>query len=300
MELRRPISDGEIIAYKAAPEFANTPRIFYVNGMQTTAEGLASSAWALSALTEHEVHGVYNKSAGIHKIGKVIDVAQCVDDWLNGVNSKVSEIYSAGIDGAINRVRATYHQVMGKESSTPSSFTQNMRMKIPFEARLAIVERRISANPPVASLFKALQTSLASQQFIVAHSQGNLITVNALWALVFVYGEDAVDKMRVYSLANPVPAWPVGLRGDRRHLVYKFDNDLVTLADPHNWPIIQTIAGGRFKIHSAHEQFGDSARPHVQGPHDVDNVVALKFAQRIREDLGLAPLMGPMPQFIPK
>jgi hypothetical protein len=130
---------------------------------------------------------------------------------------------------------------------------------------------------------------VGQKQVIIAHSQGNLITADALWAMVLAFGEDSLAAMQVYSLASPSPAWPLGIRHHRK--VYGHTNDLVTLFDPHNWTALTgRLANGKFgRTAGDWRQFGPSARPGLAG-HDVGRNIALNFSKTIRRDLGLPPL----------
>src|SRR5262249_12423539 len=130
---------------------------------------------------------------------------------------------------------------------------------------------------------------------MVAHSQGNLITAEALWAMVMAYGEGSLANMLIYSLASPAPAWPLGIRGHRK--VYGYTNDLVTLADPHNWTILMDrVQHGKFSRTAGDwRRYGSKPIPGRAG-HDLNRNIALNFTTTIRRDLGLPPLALPLPK----
>jgi hypothetical protein len=162
--------------------------------------------------------------------------------------------------------------------------------------RLGAVEAYLGAhNKAPLNLFRELRTHQGQRLIIVAHSQGNLITAEALWAMVVIYGEASLADMEVYSLASPSPAWPLGIRGRRK--VYGYTNDLVTLADPHNWtPITNQIQHGKYgRTAGDWRQYGSSPWPGLDA-HDLNKNIALNFATTIRRDLGMPPLTKPLPQ----
>lgn len=122
---------------------------------------------------------------------------------------------------------------------------------------------------------------------IVAHSQGNLIASNALFVLEDLLGSSALRNIRVYSLASPAPAWPLGLRktnGGGGRQENAFMNDLVMLLRPHNLAAKVGIRRfqneGDFRTH-------ESSGPVSITPHDTNLNIALNFLLSIRGDLGL-------------
>jgi hypothetical protein len=55
-----PTTDGQVLGYQAVTPPDTTPRLDYVNGIQTDGQTHAMTAAALSILTERVVYGVYN------------------------------------------------------------------------------------------------------------------------------------------------------------------------------------------------------------------------------------------------
>jgi hypothetical protein len=325
----KPKFDGELRLYRA-PEcrHPNVPRIYYVNGINTSADEHAAAAVALSKITERGVYGVYNQSAGAGtKLGMAEDLLQCVADWASSATSKMMEWGNLAVNAAVNTARdvasglgkfVRYHfgngeAVKDQSDSSKEHFNaaEVFRRTIPEETRVSLMERKLSVyNKATASLFRQLRRHRSGRQFIVAHSQGNLITCDALWAMVIVFGEDSLGKMKVYSLASPAPAWPLGIRGGRRK-VYGHTNDLVTFADPHNWPLALKMAAANALFGPAGavgaaatsnafgrtagdwRPYGDNPLPNIK-PHDLWlhlDPKALHFANRIRSDLGLPRLV---------
>src|SRR5262249_37407012 len=126
------------------------------------------------------------------------------------------------------------------------------------------------------------------QKMIIAHSQGNLITSNALFVVEDVLGSAALQKVRVYSLASPSPAWPLGLRttnGGGGRQDNAFMNDMVALLRPHN--LAKKVGFGRFQNAGDFRPYTGS-KPGLFAPHDTGEIIAtLNFLKSVRGDLGL-------------
>jgi hypothetical protein len=291
-----PTSNGQVLEYQTVMPPNTVPRIYYVNGIQTDAETHAKTATALSLLTERVVHGVYNATAGIGA-GIAVDLLQCGADWGDIFLSKLAEIGNSRVNRVVNGVIRFVRDKLGSPQDDPVNVADLVRQRIPEQDRVALIEGCVSIyNKATASLFRELRTNLAQRQIIIAHSQGNLITADALWSMVIAYGEQSLANMQVYSLASPAPGWPLGIRYRRK--VYGHTNDLVTLCDPHNWTwITSRLADGRFgRTAGDWRRYGSNWWPGLAG-HKVGVNVALNFATTIRHDLGLPPLEGPLPGF---
>jgi LysM repeat protein len=294
MILPIPTNDGQVIEYTAVLPPNSVPRIYYVNGIQTDGEGHAKTAYALSVLTEHVVEGVFNATAG-KGAGIIVDLLQCGADWIDVFLSKLAEIGNIGLSAAIGAAVNFARDKQGLPAQDPVSVANAIREKIPQSMRVLFIERCLGTyNRATASLFQQLRTHLGERQVIIAHSQGNLITADALWSMVIAFGEMSLSDMQVYSLASPAPAWPLGIRYRRK--VYGHTNDAVTLCDPHNWTFITgRIADGAFgRTAGDWRQYGTSALPGLDG-HDINRNIALNFTNTIRRDLGLPPLTDVKP-----
>ena len=285
-----PKHDGEVIAYHSIIPIVTHPRIYYVNGIQNDGRDHAQTATALSALTEHQIIGIYNATAG-KGAGIILDLLQCGADWTDVFLSKIAEWGNIGVNFVVNHLLDFLRQNLGMGKGDPVNMANAIRQKVPFKQRLALIEACVSTyNKATASLFHQLDKHLGSKQIIIAHSQGNLIAADALWSMVICHGEESLADMRVYSLASPAPAWPLGIRHRRK--VYGHTNDLVTLADPHNWLLIDQLAGGIFgRAAGDWRRFGKSWVPGLAG-HDLGRNMALNFSTSIRRDLGLAPILN--------
>lgn len=300
----QPSRDGDVLEYTPPQVRSGSPRVYFVNGIQTSAEAHAKTAEMMAMITERPVFGVYNASGGAGTVGGMgADLAQCAADWLSNTSAKVGEYGGLVISAPVNAARHLTHAVKGWfGSSEPPPETVNLLVDvnrlIPEGPRVRMVEARLGMyNRATRSLYQQLRANRGSTQWIIAHSQGNLITADALWAMVYSYGEASLSNMRVFSLASPVPAWPLGIRYKRK--VYGFKNDLVTLADPHNWTVVTGwLAGGHFGRHAGDwRRYGATpVKQVVPGldPHDLErNAYLLNFANSIRRDLGLNPVEVP-------
>jgi hypothetical protein len=326
MAIPIPKADGEVNTYVLAGLTADDPIIYYVNGIQTGGKEHAETAATLAMIAERPVVGVYNASggAGTPK-GFAIDLAQCLGDWASSTGNKLLEWGNLGVNKVVDAVRDGAHHAGqfakhpfggGGPKPPPPSQTDpfnaadHVRKLVAEDKRVKLIEWKLEKyNRATASLFRQLREHKGRRQWVVAHSQGNLVTCDALWAMVLAYGEESLGNMKVYSLASPSPAWPLGIRGGRRK-VYGHTNDLVTLADPHNWPLILKVfaanvaagpvgaagAAGTAKAFARTpgdwRRHGNGKAPGIAG-HDLWlhlDPTAFNFVNRLRSDLGLSPL----------
>jgi hypothetical protein len=262
-----PSADGELNQYNLSHSQVQTPRIYFVNGVRVMPRDHAITASYLSLLIERPVWGLYNKT-GIVKLGSILgsglDFLQCLPDYAQNAGAR---LFSAS---NLNKpARVPEHQI--------ASFLNN-------------IERNFTIwNKATAALFKDLVLHRHQMKYIIAHSQGNLITSNALFVMEDILGSAALQKVRVYSLASPSPAWPLGLRithGGGGRQDNAFMNDFVALLRPHNLARKVGIKGlqnaGDFRTHP---DFG----PVHLGPHDTHRIIeTLNFLKSIRSDLGLS------------
>lgn len=257
-----PTRDGEVNAYNLTGAAAGTPRIYFVNGIRVTGRDHAQTASYLSALIERPVWGIYNMTAGV-RLGSVVDIAQCMLDYTQN---------------AVARLGSS--QNMNKPALVPDH-------KIPdFLSRLE--QQYVVWNKATLSLFKELARHKGQRQMIVAHSQGNLITSNALFVLEDVFGSAGLRDIRVYSLASPAPAWPVGLsvaNGGGGRQDNAFMNDMVALLRPHNLAAKLGVDG--FRNDGDFRTLPEAGSVSL-APHATDAIIdTLNFLKSIRRDLGL-------------
>ncbi len=257
-----PTADGQVNLYNLGGSLEFTPRIYFVNGMRVLPRVHAVTAAYLSLLIERPVWGVHNATAGV-KIGSLVDLGQCLLDYTQNATARLSS-----------------RSNLNKPAKVPED-------KIPeFLANLTKIYT--VWNQATLNLFRELVENRRDRQMIIAHSQGNLIASNALFVLEDALGSASLAKIRVYSLASPAPAWPLGLRttyGGGGRQENAFMNDMVALFRPHN--LAKKVGIGRFQNAGDFRTHAPSG-PVSRAPHDTDeNIRTLNFLRSIRKDLGM-------------
>jgi hypothetical protein len=199
-----PTQDGEINRYVNAEAsskawFDQKREVIFVNGMANTGANHKESALSLSLLQGCAVIGVYNKAGGFWA-----DLGQCLTDKgvLVGAQAGSFSGWSLAFDAAY---------VAAKLLNSGLS-------KIDF------METLVDGNKATASLYRfiaELSPQARGTLKIFCHSQGNLITSNALTAVALACGRDAIRDMEVNSFGSPCRYWPPGL--DRTNNAFTFD-----------------------------------------------------------------------------
>lgn len=257
-----PAKDGDVNVYNLSGSSAATPIVYFVNGMRVLPREHALTAGYLSLLIEHPVSGIYNKTAG-KRLGSLVDLLQCAADFMQNTGARIGS-------------RSNLARTERVSDAKVAEFLETMD------------DKYVIWNRATRALVREVLTNRQRRQLIVCHSQGNLITSNALFVVEDVLGAQGLSNIRVYSLASPAPAWPLGLRkteGGGGRQDNAFMNDLVALLRPHNLAKKLGIGGlqnaGDFRKHPG---FG----PVSLGPHDAHvNIETLNFLKSIRGDLGL-------------
>lgn len=254
-----PVKDGDVTKYNLTDSPRSSPKLYYVNGMLTSGRDHAITASLLSILCEWPVWGVYNSSGGFLR-----DFGQSLRDYKQNATARV----------------------FGNRKLIPCKKIQDHEIK---ELVDETIRRSVVWNQATASLFKEVASNFGQKTRIVAHSQGNLITSNALLIVERVFGSVALANVRVYSLASPSPAWPLGLSidndgGGRQD--NGFMNDPVALARPHN--LMAKLGVRRFRNAGDFRTHPDAGVLGLDPAHAVIENIPLNFLKSIREDLGLA------------
>ncbi|MEO1497797.1 MAG: hypothetical protein AAFV43_11665 [Planctomycetota bacterium] len=263
-----PSGDGDVLCYNLSGSGAHTPRLYFVNGIRVLPNEHAVTAAYLSLLLERPIWGVYNKTAG-QRLGSLVDFGQCLLDYAQNASARMSS-----------------HKYADAGQKIPDS-------ELP--AFLDALEKHyVVWNDATAALFRQLVTNRRKRQLIVAHSQGNLITSNALFAMEKLLGASSLKTVRVYSLASPSPAWPLGLRhtnGGGGRQDNAFMNDLVALLRPHN---LSRKLGYRGLQNDGHFETLEDSWTVALRPHDSRIIIErLNFLKSIRNDLGLSADLSP-------
>ena len=147
-QVLRPQDNGTVTPYRAVIRVSlkTSPRIYYVNGIQTDGSTHAHTAYALSALTQRVVYGVFNATWSKGTImGFVVDLGQCVTDWLVGVSSKLIEIRDSVIKGIAERVRKHFSKSPPPANDTDSLIERAIEI-VPLGERSALCAGMFSAT----------------------------------------------------------------------------------------------------------------------------------------------------------
>jgi len=199
-----PNGDGDINRYVSCEGseqswFNRSREVVFVNGMANSPTNHKESALGLSLLQGCPVVGIYNKADGFWS-----DLGQCLRD--KGVLVPVQ----AGDFNAWDKAFTAAFEVAKAAHLTHS--------------KIEFMETFVSGNKATASLFRYVATLTGPQRSklkIFCHSQGNLITSNALTAVALACGKSAIQGMEVNSFGSPCRYWPPGL--DRTNNAFTFD-----------------------------------------------------------------------------
>jgi hypothetical protein len=190
-----PGKDGDIHVFISGevgsqPWFNKGQKAIFVNGMDNDGKEHRKSALTLSTMLGCPVTGVFNITAGTW-----VDLGQCITDkW--------------SFDAALNLGRPLFsfddwklavdrgHTAAQKKQATLT--------------RIAYVRKLIAGNAATAALYDLLLEPGYTHPSvpIFAHSQGNLITSNALTALALAKGHMANEGRVVNSYGSPCRFWP--------------------------------------------------------------------------------------------
>ena len=202
-----PKSDGDVTLYThnlavTNPGFQHKSRAIFVNGMDNTGDDHAEAAIALSLLHFCPVLGVFNQSGG-----KGADIAQCIAD--KGVLAPVQSKTVFGYAGWAAAVDAAY------------AIVKKVKPQL---SKIDFVGTIVSGNAATAALYALLvnnSTDFRRDTPIFCHSQGNLLTSNALTAVSLALGPDAIRGVEVNSYGSPCRYWPDGI--NRTNYAFTFD-----------------------------------------------------------------------------
>lgn len=192
-----PKADGDItlfekIVSKEQQYYRPNLRAIFVNGMLTTGATHMSHAILLSSNLRCPVYGVYNSTQG-----RELDFFQCVTDKLG----------PRAVGSNVPHTSAEFRSVVDAQLKAYNDAGLNL-------TRVQFIEVLISGNVATLQLFRALRSGPLSDRSIpiYAHSQGNLITSNALFALALADGDAAIKGRTVESYGSPCRYWPPGIR----------------------------------------------------------------------------------------
>ncbi len=230
-----PRRDGEINLF-VSPEaegrswYDGGKRVIFVNGMANSGSDHATSARALSLLQGCPVIGVFNRSDGFWG-----DIGQCLTDKavLVSAQSGSFQTWKLALDAAYLVARQAR----------------------PGLTKIDFVGGLIADNPATHSLYNLLTSTPENRMRatrIFCHSQGNLVTSNALTAVALALGENAISGLHVNSFGSPCRYWPSGLRHEQRAFTF----DPVTWLDLNaglEFDKVGFVAGHGFLLYLAHD-----------------------------------------------
>src|SRR6056297_2963101 len=156
-KLTPPSRDGELKLYDPTGARISNPKIYYVNGTRVLPRDHAVTASLISLITERPVWGVYNQTSGVIS-GFYFDFKQCLRDYTQNATARM---------GSNRRLVPNRNIAPDRVASVVDD----------------VMKRYVIWNQATATLFKTLAVNQEKMQLIVAHSQGNLITSNALFVL---------------------------------------------------------------------------------------------------------------------
>lgn len=207
-----PGYDGDVNRY-TAPEadgqswFDNGRRVIFVNGMMNTPEDHAKSARALSVLQACPVVGVFNKKDGFWA-----DLGQCITDKATLASFGMQSIPGLTVGPAFSDWKRAVDALHLAARALDVGIS-----------RVDLVGKMISGNAATYALYSLLigDGGVGLRVPIYCHSQGNLVTSNALTAVALAKGIGAVAGMEVNSYGSPCRFWPSGI--SRTNNAYTFD-----------------------------------------------------------------------------
>ncbi len=279
-----PLKDGDIKPYHPgnAPG-RKSPMFYYVNGIMTDETTHIATCELLAGITESVVYGVYNQS---DKFGN--DFMQCIGDWVYIFRNQLREEgfwqdrLAQSFIGKLkymNPFASDYLNLLREVHLAPSDIKAKAKS-------LEKLQKVLSRNPSTLKLFDRLRKNSDRKQIVIAHSQGNLITSSALWALQAYAGSNALRNIEVRSISSPAPAWPRGI--NHKIKVYGQKDDLVTLADPKNWTFNRSEGFWDVYFFKNPERLKKPNLGTPIEPHDVGyNIANTSLAQRLKLDAGL-------------
>ncbi len=228
-----PQEDGAVTQYTCpdiiGKAWYNPARsVIFVNGMMNTGTDHANSARALSKMIGTRVYGVYNMKSGFFA-----DLWQCVTDKVKFASAQrpdqrvlahaspanVAIASQIGAGALVLPPRSDF----GRWSQIVDTMYQMEVSKTPGLSKDHFVYSLLGENRATRALYALLLGNPGGMLGtpIHAHSQGNLITSNALTGVALARGLGAIRGIEVHSYGSPAQGWPDGLT--RRNNAFTFD-----------------------------------------------------------------------------
>lgn len=227
----KPGRDGDVTAYvpdelRGKSWFNPAQTVIFVNGMDNSPDDHKEAADALALMLGCRVVGVYNLTQG-----KLSDIWQCLKDKLTLTNFSTRPIATGVVNAALPGAGLVFGGASdydGMKRFADAAYDQ-ARSKNPGLDKDSFVGRVLEDNPAAVSLYKLLLGTPNPMlgKPIHAHSQGNLITSNALTAVGMARGYGVLNNLEVNSYGSPARNWPPGLR----RVNNAFSVDFVSMLD---------------------------------------------------------------------
>ncbi len=193
---------------KRSPRLSSGP-VIYVNGMAGNPSKFRAQACAVAAASGGPVYGVYN-DAGTSILPDAINRSRFVPNFLvDLLECTTDKLQSTDLD----QFKVWVKEQLGvPQSKIQSDLISSLR----------------TYNRAAGSLLELLLRPGFENATIVAHSQGNIITCNAVNAVAALRGTEAIGSMRIIAVASPVLFWSeAGQFGKNIVTTHAFANDLV-------------------------------------------------------------------------
>lgn len=228
-----PQVDGTVTRYVSndavgKPWYNPARSVIFVNGMMNVGEDHTKSALALSKMLGAQVYGVYNKKDGFFS-----DLWQCLTDKIKFTSQQKPDQRVLAHASPANAALATKigagalvlppRSDFGQWSQIVDVLYEMEKAKAPALSKDDYVYDMLGGNAATKALYALLLGNPGGMLGtpIHAHSQGNLITSNALTGVALARGLGAIRGLEVHSYGSPAQGWPEGL--NRRNNAFTFD-----------------------------------------------------------------------------
>lgn len=189
-------------------------RVIFVNGMQGSPTKFRAQACSVAALSGGPVQGVYNGSG---------------DSFLFGDSSGAAKV--AGQEPGnivVDLIECLTDKLQSTDWDQFTTWFKKKRGDSQDKIERDMAENLSRFNRATGALYSLLMQPGYQNARIVAHSQGNIITCNAINAVAAVRGNSAISSMKVFAVASPVMFWSeAGMFGEDIVSVHALANDLV-------------------------------------------------------------------------
>lgn len=174
--------------------------------MATTAQTHATTSRQLATIAGRNITGIYN---------------QCGTDGTEGVMSFLADLWECAVDQTLPVGRTVDPRIRRLLNMTEASRADAIGQ--------AVLRNNLAAQTLYSELLKAARAN--QWMTVVCHSQGNLITTNALWVLKHIRENTPTQmgKIRVFGLASPSVSWPPSGQSGLDFNLYRHAGDPVTL-----------------------------------------------------------------------